>query len=299
MLPLLEDMSINTSAYKNETRQAIVVVLDAQARDPDKAHAAVYEIEDMQTARERGFFQFAMVGLSYAGAELFALGEWGEVRIFSDGTVAEETVDFDHGPLRNLATLDGQVHACGADLQVFRRTGKDAWEEFGPGDALRAEFPGNHLEMIDGFGAREIYAAGRAGVIWYYDGSVWTPVQTPTNLNYYAVHCGADGRVYLGGQAGVLAFGRGDSFEVLTPDAPVNDVWGVALFDNVVFMAGFRSMVLCNREEFIPDHEAAARGLGTFYDLHMGETNLWSFGMKDVMRRTMEQWQRLDAAYVV
>ncbi|WP_146591008.1 hypothetical protein [Puniceibacterium confluentis] len=297
MTPLLDEMSINTSAVRDATLSAMVVVVDELARNPDAPHAAVYTLEGA-TATELGFFRFAIVGLDFCDPGLIALGEWGEVRIFADGGITEEQIDVARGPLRNLTCIDGMAVACGADLQVFRHAGPDNWIAFGPGDALLAEFPANHLEAIDGFSRTEIYAAGRAGVIWYYDGSDWTPVQTPTNLSYYAVHCGKDGTVYLSGQAGVLATGREDSFELVPAPVPLEDVWGIALYGEIIHMAGFRTMVLCDGEDFLPDSGAQALG-GSFYDLHVTGDYMFSFGMKDVMRRDMQQWRRLDRCVVV
>lgn len=299
MMPLLDDMSIVTSAHKDASRSAFVVVMDAHAHDPNNPHGAVNELENMSLVRDLGFFPFAFAGLSYLGDELFGLGENGEVVIFHEGEVTEEQINAQRGPLRHLATIGDQLYACGADMQVFHRTAPGTWQEIGPDAAMRENFKANHLEQIDGFAPNDLYAAGRAGIVWHYNGETWTAIQTENKLNYYAVNCAADDKVYLSGQNGVLAFGRGEVFEVLKHHANLPDVWGIDLYGDIVFMAGERSMVLSNLEDFIPDDEAIERGMGTFYDLHNNGEFLFSFGAKDVMRRTMEQWQRLDGANVV
>ncbi len=292
MQPLLDDMSINTSAMLSDSYGAFSLVMDEYARDPDVPHAVVYAL-DGHVARELAYFEFAVVGLAFAGETLVALSDWGEVRLFeSEETIIEERIAVAHGPLRNVAAIAGGIFACGADQQVYLREGAGVWRDIGPGDAARADFPANHLEMIDGFAPDELYAAGRAGVVWWYDGAEWTPVSCPTNLAFYAVHCGQDDKVYLSGQGGIVAVGRRDSFELFTPPEPLPDIWGVTHWAGMLRMAAFRNLFVWDGERYGVDGQAMSLS-ESYYDLHVTDSFAWSFGMKDVMRHDGSQWARL------
>ncbi len=298
MYPILETLSINTSAVKDDETGAVVLVVDELAQLPDAPHGAIYDLRG-DTVTELGFHEINLVGQCFSGPgknQIVTLAEWGDVFVSDGETSTLEQVEVQFGPLRNLTQIGANAIACGADLQVFRRE-STGWVSIGPDEALRADFPANHIEAIDGFGENELYGAGRDGVIWWFDGTAWYPVQSQTNLSFYAVHCGSDNKVYLSGQGGIVAVGRYGNFELHKPDTPLSDVWGVALWNGLVYLASFRAMITWDGSEWDTSAEAMAVGQ-TFYDLHISQSYLWSIGMKDVLKFDGETWVRINEVKV-
>lgn len=298
MFPILETLSINTSAVKDDDTGAMVLVVDELAELPDAPHGAIYDLRG-DTVTELGFHEINLVGQCFAGPSrelLVTVAEWGEVFVASGEESNQERIEVQYGPLRNVTEVDTVAIACGADLQVFRReTG--GWAAIGPDDDLRADFPANHIEAIDGYSANELYGAGRSGVIWWFDGSTWHPIQSPTNLSFYTVHCSRNGKVYLSGQGGIIAVGRNGDFEIHKPSEPLADVWGIAHWDGLVYLSSFRAMVTWDGEDW--DTSAGAMAAGkTFYDLNISQSYLWSFGMKDVLKFDGETWERIKEVKV-
>ncbi|SMP34751.1 hypothetical protein [Shimia sagamensis] len=302
MYPLLADMSVTTSSVADDQVAAVTVQVDELARNPEAAHGAVYALEE-STSTEWGFYEQNIVSLAFLTPPhktLLAFGEWGDAWLFDGGPGGtHETFTVPRGPMRGVRAVgsQGDAFACGADTQVFHRSPTGEWRDISPSADLREDNPQGHLEAIDGYGSDELYAAGRAGVIWWFDGVDWTAVQCPTNLSFYAIHCGRDGKVYAAGQAGILAIGRYGAFELFTPPDPLNDIWGVATWQGTVYLAGFRALLTWDGEAF--DTVADAMDLAkTFYDLHVSDRALWSFGMKDALRFDGKDWTRVDTVTV-
>jgi len=295
MRPILESTSLTRAAVRNDDEAFFGLVVDEFALDFENPHAVIYELTPTQ-ATELGYFDFEVSALTYAnaGKTRIAVGQYAEAVIFEDGATTLETIDPDERPVRGVAAAGADIVACGANLRVYRRQGPDNWVEFGPGDDMRDEFPKNHLEAIAGYSGTEIYAAGRDGVIWWYDGSVWTPVQCATNLAFISILCADDGFVYLGGISGIMAKGRRDEFVLFTPPSPIRDIWGLQDFQGEIYCAMTRALLTWTPEDgFVPVPEAMMLAK-TFYNLGKGENVLWSLGEKDVLRFDGEAWTRIN-----
>lgn len=299
MRPILNEMSLTVAAAKDDEDAAAALVIDEFAYDDSFPHGALYRF-NQDAARELGLKSMTMVGMAFdPSGRIWFAAEGGDVLIFDGTAFVEDGIDDLRAPLRDLLVIEGGVFVCGGNHQVYRRKGIEDWVDIGPGDDLRASFPENHFEALDAFTAQEIYAAGRDGVIWWFDGSEWTPVQTATNLSFLSVSCGADGVVYLGGQGGIVAIGRHDAFELYSPPSAMNDIWGIAHYQSKTYVAMTRALMT-----FSPDDglvvEPDAMELGeTFYTLKQAGASLWSFGQKDVLRLSDGGWIALEEVPVV
>lgn len=295
MLELLKDKSVIAVAARDRNVIATAMGLDEIMRGPKTPHGGLFEM-DFRQARERGFWNFSPVGLAYLGPEqLFVLGEWGEVRVLTADGEAEEQFTPARGPMRHLRAVGDVLVASGAACHVFVRSPQGQWLDIGPSPE---DFPDLRLsifESIDGFAPDDLYAAGSDGHVWHYDGAAWTHVDLPTNLALHDIHCAPDGKVYACGQTGILARGRGDAFELIVPDDPLNDLWGVRLFNDVVYAASVRALLQLGEAGLEPCLDAMEVS-NTFYFLSEADGVLWSAGEKNVIRFDGTTWLPVEEA---
>ncbi|ETX30243.1 hypothetical protein [Roseivivax isoporae] len=297
MYPILQELRVIAGKAAADETLAVLLVMDDVANDPAEPHGIVGTITG-DTFTQRGAEPaIALVDIEFlrdAGDGVMALGDAGEVRIYDGDTVIAEQIPVEDAKFRALRRLGDTFVAVGLLLEAWRRGPDGTWEAFGPDAAMRAELGATRFEKLDGYSAREIYVAGDNGIIWHYDGTEWTPIQCATNVTFLSVHCGRDGRVYVGGQHATLAIGRGRDFEIVTSNPELAHLWGVAEIDGIVFGALDRALVYLNDEDaFVPDHGAMELGT-SFYDLARAGPALWSFGMKDVMVFEDGTWSRID-----
>ncbi len=290
MYPILEKFTVVTGAAHDAKTAAFACVIDEKAEDPEDPHAAIYRLDD-DTVKLIGVFDFSVVSVAYPDASgPAALGDWGKFVLFQGDTPEFETVPLQRGPLRKLAHIDGRYYASGGAMQVFRRDSRDDWTDISPSDALREEFGLQNLEAMDGYSASEIYAVGEFGVIWYYDGANWTPVQCQTNACFYSVLCAEDGWVYAAGQSGAIARGRLGDFELLYINTDIPDIWGLGHYRKTVYAAGFTALFLLDVENELTLIAEPLALASSYYDLSVANDVMWSIGMKDVMKFNEEEW---------
>ncbi len=138
------------------------------------------------------------------------------------GTISRDTV------LRRLVAVGETIYACGMNRAVLERTGPGQWSPVGP-PARDADATVVGFEGLAGFDAREMYAVGWHGELWWRDEGTWRRVESTTQANLTSVTCADDGFVYVVGHDGVLLKGRRDSWQPIETTLK-EDLRDVAVF---------------------------------------------------------------------
>jgi len=158
------------------------------------------------------------------------------------------------------AFIDGSAYITGHLRKVFKRVGPGQWldltrEEEHPHmfadlraiKARRGNYADNKagFEAIAGFGSADLYAGGRYGDLWHYDGTTWRMIDFPSNASIAGL-CGAsDGQVYAACDRGGLFRGRGDTWEEL-PGARGIRFSGCAWFDGRLWLGEDYALYVCD-----------------------------------------------------
>ncbi|MDB4984891.1 MAG: hypothetical protein JWN04_69 [Myxococcaceae bacterium] len=221
---------------------------------------------------------------SLPGVELSIVGVEGEVECsrhtaeggvdFSGHVDPTETGPSGRGWLRDARYIDGRLYAVGMSRQAYVRDPRDVWHHVE--GAMLAELGAiAGLNCIGGFSDNEIYAAGLNGEIWRYDGSVWTQLVSPTNVQLNAMRrCGDF--VYIVGSSGVVLRGRHDHFEVIATADDSDNLYAVTGFGADVYLASMRKLYKLQADYL----EEVDTGLGeiTAGALDANDGVLWSVG---------------------
>ncbi|KMK65246.1 hypothetical protein [Puniceibacterium sp. IMCC21224] len=285
---------VNGSAF-DATTMILVLMLDELADDPDEPHSTVFLVQG-GTARNLAKHLYNVVSTTFGPGgrdDAWGLGQWGQaVRYLGGGAIEETQLPVPRGPMRAITCAGDTLFAVGTALQAFRKRPSGDWEDISVGGTLFEDYDENILEAVAGFAPDEVYAAGSEGIVWWFDGQAWTPIQCMTNAAFHAVTCAEDGVVYLCGQSGIIAKGRRDAFEVLDTEDDLIDLWGIALYDDTLYAAGF-TMLLEMVDDVLEIEEIASDMADHFYDIVACDGVLWSFGMSDILRLDGDEWQRL------
>ncbi len=233
------------------------------------------------------------------------------------------------GPLRCVRAIAGQVIVVGSDRQVYRRKGPSRWETLDlgarpdtvvaqvvekpadkkksgekAGRAPRAK-PGPPakrtssaassigFEAVDGFLATEMYAVGRRGAIWQFDGTRWQERESPTEESLTQLSCAADGQVYAAGEKGVLVRGRHDRWEKL-PTGVTQTITGLRLFDGKIYVATEKGVFCHDGDKLVALPLPKKDPPKTFNALDVTRGALWSIGPKDIFTYDGKTWTRIE-----
>jgi hypothetical protein len=222
---------------------------------------------------------------------LLNVGVDGNVFIFEFPGTTMETIDgSERGPselvtIRTVRGVGGKVYAAGMARMVYRREGDGQWVAVDAGTFVpRGERDkAEGFLAIDGRSAREIYAAGYQGEIWFYDEFNWERQDSPTNVALTTMAVTLEGDVHIAGLAGIYIVGRRGAWRVIEHHLHENDFWGMTFFDGYVYSATLNGIFCYVPDGLEPVDLNLERHVSTAYLDARGGV-MWSAGHKDLLR---------------
>ncbi len=244
------------------------------------------------------FHLFDMPDVVYAAAkkpgnDIFGsvcfMGRKGLYREVSSGNQPTDVqlTTWKSGYLHDLRYIGSHLYACGTHHQVHTQQGVD-WERCDKGPV---DFDGA-FEAIDGFHEKDIYAVGQSGKIWHFDGAVWTPIESPTELPLFSVLCASDGSLYVAGSNGLLFRRINDKWSehsnASVTKAVIEDL---AEFQGDVYVAAGKNLCLLQNGVLVP-LDIPVSGTFSSVDLDTCDTALWSVGDECIVRFDGKNWRQ-------
>ena len=119
------------------------------------------------------------------------------------------------GGVSRCRSIDGSSYIAGGGRTVAVRSGKNIWTGLMDGlpFTYNSDWKSAGFNDIDGFSASDIYAVGRMGDVWHFDGKIWEQIHFPSDIHLYTVCCAGDGAVYISGYQGNTFKGRGNKWK--------------------------------------------------------------------------------------
>ena len=191
------------------------------------------------------------------------------------------------GGIRSVSKIGGKAYAVGLRGMVYRLDRIMRWTRID--DGLPDTFD---IQAIHGFGSSDLYAVGRSGNLWQYDGREWTKRELPTNVNLTAVTCTGNGKVYVAGHGGLLIRGRQDRWTIIEHEETKDDIWDIEWFEGQVFASTMRSVYRVDEDTLQPVDFGEDRPKSC-YQLSTAKGIMWSNGERDVMSFDGKNWRRI------
>ena len=188
---------------------------------------------------------------------------------------------------RAVAAIDGRAHAVGLRGLVYRFDSIGKWTRIDEG--LPETFD---IQAIDGFGASDLYAVGRQGSLWHFDGKTWSERELPTSENLTSVKCAGNKVVYIGGYKGLLLRGRDDAWEVIDHRSEIDDIWDLEWFQRTLYVSTMDGVHRLKGDVLEPV-DFGDDPPKSWYQLSAAEGVLWSSGNFDIMSFDGKKWVRV------
>ena len=191
------------------------------------------------------------------------------------------------GGIRSVSSIAGTAYAVGLRGMVYRLDDIKRWTRIDEG--LPDSFD---IQAIDGFNASDLYAVGRDGDVWHYNGKKWDKIGIPTNINLYAVKCSEDGSVYIGGLHGIFLRGRENEWTTINHDSDSEDIWDIEWFNEQIYISTMYTISRLQGEKFehIDFGDDAPKSC---YQLSVASGVMWSVGETDIMSFDGNNWTRV------
>lgn len=267
--------------------------------EEQQAICRVFSYSNKQWGRFPEDFDFAGKSLTHSGETgnaWWVLGKNGEVMQLAGSTASAEQIPGAgllapkaYGYVNAIKCIDGDLYVCGYRRQVYRRLA-GMWSSIA--DDILTREGGLGFFDVDGTGADHIYAVGRQGQIFFYDGERWRQDDSPTNVQLGSVRCIGPDDVWIAGNEGTVLRGCFNHWEVIKNDDIRGNWYCVEEFNGTVYLAG-------NAELGYVDGDSISIldvGLGTSFTthrLHAKEGVLWSIGEKHILRYDGSTWTQV------
>ncbi|WLH10166.1 hypothetical protein PSH58_14705 [Pseudomonas hefeiensis] len=244
---------------------------------------ANYDAHSLAVVSQPELGLISISGVGYYSAIMASGTTTGD--IFDDSTPAPQEPRT--GGIRAVAAINGKAFAVGLRGMVYRFDGPKRWVRVD--DGLPKTF---NVQAIHGFSDTEIYAVGRDGAIWLFDGRHWRPCESPTSVTLTSVRCAPDGAVYIAGHHGVLLQGRKDMWSVIDQTVVSDNIWDLEWFIDALYVSTMSNVYRLKQSQLEPvnfgdDPPASC------YQLSAGTDVMWSNGEFDLMSFDGVEWTRI------
>lgn len=189
--------------------------------------------------------------------------------------------------LRAVRDIAGRAYAIGLRGMVYRLDAIERWTRIDEG--LPQSFDG---QAIHGFGHEDVYAVGRAGQIWRFDGRRWRAERAPTKANLNAVVGAPDGTVYAGGHGGVLLRRRRGTWSQIEHEGMNHNIWDLEWFAGTLYVSTLDGVFFLDGDHLRPVAYGKHTPRST-YQLSSNGGVMWSSGETDIMELDGKAWTRI------
>lgn len=200
--------------------------------------------------------------------------------------------------LQEVRSINGVAYTVGARRSVYRRDAVDQWSCIDVGCYAENNYDVGFFS-IHGFSPTEIYAVGKQGEIWGYNGKSWRQLESGTNARLNKVVCSEDGLVYAVGEKGVILKGRNDQWLTIEGISSGHEFWGIESYKGRIFVAADTVLLY----ELLPNGQLELVDFGdcpiptTAYHLTIGGGCLYCFGFKDIRKFDGTEWTEVLTLY--
>lgn len=279
------------SAFRRD--HVYVPAIADELADRGEDHALIFRWYGRQWAHRPLPFAVGSVCPAVDGAPIvLAMGVGGEVNVFTNpgapGAATEQIDESEEGPselvpLRSIRMIGSRVYAAGMARRVYRREVPGRWAAIDNGVYVpRGQRDrGVGFNAIDGVAEDAIFAVGYQGEIWRYDGANWQQIESPTNVALTTVRCLDRDRQFAAGLAGVLLRGANSNWEPIAQDVTDGDFWGMTVFQNQVYVAGYEGVFRIEGDGVVPIPLDLGPEFTTAY-LDANDGVMWSVGQKHI-----------------
>ena len=166
----------------------------------------------------------------------------GELLFIENAGPRTESFRADPGFLFQLCRVDDMLFACGSQRQVWCRKG-GRWDRVDAGIVVpRSDEDNPVFYAIDGVSGPCLYAGGRGGELFRFDGRRWIRLDSPTNRDIERIVVVSKTEVYFCGKGGTFYRGHDDEWEMIGDPGFQETLWGLARFRGRIFAASLNQL---------------------------------------------------------
>ncbi|GAB2854576.1 hypothetical protein GCM10027277_23880 [Pseudoduganella ginsengisoli] len=196
-----------------------------------------------------------------------------------------------------LKCINGYTYSVGAGRSLYKRVAVGQWQSFRDGFPKVQSSNKLGFRDLDAFSDHDMYAVGGHGDVWHYDGTKWTQMGFPSNVQLGTVTCAGDGNVYISSEGGSLWVGNKSTWKRIY-EGGSSVLWNDVLwFQDKLWLASDYNFAIWNGKELEPVmHDGKPVSIRGHMDAYDGLLVVAS--LEFAMAFDGQQWQTIVAPYL-
>jgi hypothetical protein len=184
---------------------------------------------------------------------IVAMGRNGRGLIVGPRTRHVTNIPADPGYLFQVRNLSSGLYACGSQRQVWKMLhGESVWTRIDKGLVVPRDKASNPvLHTIHGISEDCLYAGGRRGELFKFNGTTWRRLDVPTNSDISRLEVMGRKDVVFCGKDGALYRGHDDSWSLLTDPEFRESFWGLTSMDGKIFASTLNDVFLISGDKLL------------------------------------------------
>lgn len=258
--------------YANHDRSRVSIIIDGQWKYVD-FDDAILSVACVQKKRL-----------------VFFMGHSGNILVGGLGKPVTEVISDieEYGTILRIKNIKDRMYICGMSGQVYRRD-HTGWIHIDDGVLGNKDV---EFEDIDGMGDDDLYAVGMGGVVYHFNGKVWSRLDFPSNRPLSSVKCISKDEVYICGDNGGIFCGNLNNWRFIGDSSIDHNFWAIEKFRNKIYIA-FDSGLYEYDGTSIAEVDFGIEGDVDGHRLHANDGVLWSIGIDNLLVFDGHKWKRV------
>lgn len=180
--------------------------------------------------------------------DVYHLGKDKNVSGFEE-PIPNRDSEFGYRTIKGLSRIGSSIYAAGGWRHVFKRIGKNNWlditKNIDRSDIIDKKGKGWNTSKstktgfgcVGGIAEDDMYAGGKHGECWHYDGKNWRPIDLPTNEFIYKIVAISSDQIYMACGGGILLEGSKDTWKVIKHPGEKDNFSQMVLFKISIYVA--------------------------------------------------------------
>jgi len=228
----------------------------------------------------------------------YFIGENGEHWHYNGSTIEEDLpIDSDNlAAPRDMHQHNNRLYVVGGGNHLFHRDLPGAWKALPVlEESLTSEFNYLGFESVTTSSTGTVFSCGWHGLAWKMEGASPELIELPTNVDLNIAAVDSSGRVFFGGNEGVLIVGDGsDSWKLVENELTEEPIWGIAEFDDRVFILIVNFLYeLIDGVVSQVDYSGECLPPSFGHRLNPCDECLWCIGAKQISKFSNGRWEQV------